>query len=500
MTLRLAPLATLLALLTAPAVAAAEAPDPSFVHAHRGAHTIAGEFRFGEETLSAFRQAHEGLGSVLELDAKLTRDKVPVVFHDDTLDRTTPCVGDLRTRRLAQLDNCPVDVLGSPGGSLGGVPTTATEPIPTLEQALEYARDAGATVNLEIKNVPTDSDFDDTDAYANAVMDVVVESGFPADRLIVQSYWPPNLDVAKERLPGVQTAFLTLTSLNHAGPGAAASNGYDWVSPEWPVDADYVEQAHSAGRKVVPYTLNTPADVLAAYQAGVDAVITDDPLMARRALGIPDPGTGDTTGPVVTLRTREATWRKNRSRVIDLRWTGTDPDGLAGYEAQIRRLGATRWRMVSRGGRPAIDFKAKAGRVYELRVRAQDDRGNLGEYTVGRLTVPIDERHRVIRLDRDARRVKRRSAWNGRLAIARRRGAIARTRLTCARVRVIGPLLRRGGRLAVTIDGERETVSVRGRGVRRTLFDSGTLDVGRHRISVRSLGGGPVALDALACS
>ena len=43
------------------------------------------------------------------------------------------------------------------------------------------------------------------------------------------------------------------------------------------------------GLKVVPYTLNDAAQVKAAAAAGVDALITDDPIMARRALGLPEP-------------------------------------------------------------------------------------------------------------------------------------------------------------------------------------------------------------------
>jgi len=493
-------LTAVLALLAAPAAAPAQTPQPSFVHAHRGAHTLAGEPTFGEETLSAFRQAHLALGSVIELDAKLTRDRVPVAFHDATLERTTPCTGEISARRLNQLDNCPVDVLGAPGGSLGGVQTDDTEPIPTLAQALEFAREAGATVNLEIKNMPTEPDFDDSDAYANAVMDVVLASGIAPERVILQSFWPPNLEVAQARMPSAQTALLTLASVNAAGPGTAATNGYDWVSPQWPVDADYVDEAHALGRKVVPYTLNTPEDVVAAWRIGVDAVITDDALMARRALGIPDPGAGDSTGPVVRLKVREDTWRRNRSRVIELRWKGSDPDGLAGYEAQVRRVGARRWRTVSLGSRPTVDFEAVGGRVYELRVRAQDDRGNLGEYATGLFTVPLDERADAIRLDRRWTRVKRRSAWGGRVAMGRR-GATAAARLTGTRVRVIGPRLRRGGRLAVTIDGERRVVSVRGDGgVRRTLFDSGPLPAGEHRVTVRQVSRRPVALDAIAVS
>jgi glycerophosphoryl diester phosphodiesterase len=500
MTSRL-PAALLLALLlAAPAAAAQEPPAPSFIHAHRGAHTLAGSFEFGEETLSSFRHAQIVLGSVIELDAKLTADGVPVVIHDATLDRTTPCTGEVRSRTLAQLAECPVDVLGSPGGSLGGIPTERSEPIPTLAEALSFVRESGATANLEIKNVPTEADFDEGDDFAHAVMDVVIESGVPVDRIILQSFWPQNLDVAEERLPGAQTALLTQGQLNPGGSAFAAANGYEWVSPAWPVDAAYVTRAHAAGRRVVPYTLNTPADVEQARAIGVDAVITDDPLMARRALGIPDPVSGDITGPTVTIRTPELVSKEFRTRTLRLKWRGEDPAGLAGFEAQLRRAGARRWRTISLGGRPAARFVAKPGASYDLRVRAQDNFGNLGEYDTLTFTVPVDERARSVRLSSAWRRVKRANAWHYAVARASRRGATASLSFTGTRLRVIGPRLARGGRFEVAVDGVRRTISTRGRGERRVLFDSGPLTAGRHRMTLRTLGGGSVMLDAFATS
>jgi glycerophosphoryl diester phosphodiesterase len=52
---------------------------------------------------------------MLEADAKLTEDGVPVAIHDATLDRTTNCTGEVRTFTLAELAGCKTDVLGSPG-------------------------------------------------------------------------------------------------------------------------------------------------------------------------------------------------------------------------------------------------------------------------------------------------------------------------------------------------------------------------------------------------
>ena len=119
-------------------------------------------------------------GFVLEVDAKLTEDGVPVAIHDATLDRTTNCSGEVRTFTLAELGACRIDVLGSPGSPLRTRVAARPVALATIAEVLKFARRTGAKVNLEIKNVPSDPDFDSTPAYANRVMDVVLAQPHPA--------------------------------------------------------------------------------------------------------------------------------------------------------------------------------------------------------------------------------------------------------------------------------------------------------------------------------
>jgi glycerophosphoryl diester phosphodiesterase len=280
-------LATLTAAVAvvAPAASHAAAPD---IHAHRGGTVVNGTPRHAEESRAAYRNAARH-GFVLEIDAKLTEDGVPVAIHDATLDRTTNCSGEVRTFTLAELASCRTDVLGSPGSPLPTRPAPRPAAIATVQSLLVLARRAGAEVNLEIKNVPTDPDYDSTPAFANRVMDAVIASGIPRRQLIVQSFIPANLDVARQRLPGVDTSLLSIQSINEFFLEVAADRDYDVISPEWPVTADYVRRAHGMGLDVAPFTLDSRADIRAGRTAGVDAVITDDPLMAGRALGMRPP-------------------------------------------------------------------------------------------------------------------------------------------------------------------------------------------------------------------
>jgi glycerophosphoryl diester phosphodiesterase len=282
------------------AVPCGAAANP-YVHAHRGGslHTVKGEQqpRHPENTLPAFKAAARA-GYVLELDVKLTSDGVPVVIHDAALDRTTNCAGAVADITAGDLrSRCRVDVLGTAGTTRELRPRDPRRvPVPTLAQALSLARRHAASVNVEVKNIPTEPDFDVSSGFAEAVAGVVRASGFPPSRLIVQSFWPLNLDVFEEDsyFAAAETSLLTLRDpplpLNHLGPAFARARGYEWVSPQWPIDATgvtnaaYVAEAHALGLRVVPFTLDTPADVSAAAGAGVDAVITNDPRMARATI------------------------------------------------------------------------------------------------------------------------------------------------------------------------------------------------------------------------
>jgi glycerophosphoryl diester phosphodiesterase len=273
--------AVLAAGATAAVAQAAAAPQ---IHAHRGGTVVGGKPTYAEETLDAYRSAARD-GFVFEVDAKLTKDGIPVAIHDATVDRTTGCTGEVRSLRLRDLLRCRPDVLGSPGGGLRTRTVKPRGSIPTIAQVLELARLTGSKVNLEIKNLPTDPDWDATPAYANRVMDVVVASGLPRSQLLIQSFIPANLDVAKRRMARVPTSLLTIPA-GESEIAVARTNGYTWLSPQWPFTAAFVGDAHRAHKLVAPYTINERADARAAARANVDALITDDPVMVAGALGL----------------------------------------------------------------------------------------------------------------------------------------------------------------------------------------------------------------------
>lgn len=256
------------------------------IHAHRGGTLENGMAVTPENSMTAFQHAAADLhADVIELDAKVTSDGVPVVMHDATLDRTTDCSGQVRAHSAEQVLACRIDTLGT-ADRLVPFPSS-TEHVPSLAAVLTWAGGAGVRLNLEIKNPPIDPDFDPTPAFATAVLDAVDASGINTADVLIQSFWP--VDLRHAELRGYETSLLTLSPLNEPGTAFATAAGHEWVSPQWPplTGTQYVELAHLLGRKVVPFTLDQAGPIGDAADAGVDAIITNDVVLAQQVLGGP---------------------------------------------------------------------------------------------------------------------------------------------------------------------------------------------------------------------
>lgn len=246
----------------------------SVVYAHRGGAALA-----PENTLGAFRSAHDRFGTPIELDVRLTRDGVPVVLHDSTLDRTTD-----RPGAVAELDAADVTAADAAHTWDGWGP----EPVPTLADALREGSGSGWRLMIELK---AESDAS-ARATAAAVVDVIAETGFPVDELFCACFRPAALEEVKARSPDIRTAVLTASLAprpRHAADAIrrATEDGHDLVGPDlWApdLDAGTVARARDAGLEVIVWTVNDPDDVrrLAAY--GVDGIISDRPDAALAAL------------------------------------------------------------------------------------------------------------------------------------------------------------------------------------------------------------------------
>ena len=272
--------------------AAASAPASPYVHAHRGGSlaTVGGEQRpvYPESSLSAYRESAQR-GFVLELDVKLTADRVPVVIHDATLERTTDCEGRVDSLTFAQLrSRCELDTLGTEGAERPLDPGDERRAaVPSLRAGAEAGArarigdqpgDQEPPVRSRLRPDPRlrdDGRGGDQDQRLPAR---------PADRAELPAAEPrgdrgrPLLRARRDVLPDPEEprgrrARDRRRLRVRVGLPAVAGRRRATSS-----------EAHALGLRVVPFTIDDATELRAATRAGVDAVITNDPRLARRSI------------------------------------------------------------------------------------------------------------------------------------------------------------------------------------------------------------------------
>ena len=104
---------------------------------HRGASGHA-----PENTLPAFQLAADMGADGVELDVQLTRDGIPVICHDETVDRTSNGAGWLKDFTYSEIRKLDF--------SCGNAAYEGVR-IPALEEVLDLLAPTGLTINIEIK-------------------------------------------------------------------------------------------------------------------------------------------------------------------------------------------------------------------------------------------------------------------------------------------------------------------------------------------------------------
>lgn len=235
---------------------------------HRGASADA-----PENTLAAFRLAAEQGAGAIELDAKLSADGVPVVIHDDTLDRTTDRRGDVRAHTLAALDRLDAGFWFDR--------RFAGEKLPTLEATLKLCLALGLELNIEIKPCPSRA----VETAEKVVADV--RRFWPADHPapLLSCFDPDGLAAARAADATLPRGFLVDT-LDAAA--IATARRLDCVAlhvRHAALDRAGVAVIKDASLVPVAWTVNQPVRAVELVAWGVASIITDQPAAIRKALG-----------------------------------------------------------------------------------------------------------------------------------------------------------------------------------------------------------------------
>ena len=284
--LRGALLPILVLLMTATAAA-----QPLDIQGHRGARGHA-----PENTLAGFARALELGASTLELDVGVTRDGIVVIHHDRRLNpdlargpdgrwvsAPAPLIADLGFAELSRYDVGRI----RPGSEYARrfphqKPIDGTR-IPRLSDLFEAMK-----TNKSVRfNIETKLSFDAPDEtlapepFARALIAEIRKAGLES-RASVQSFDWRTLKVVEREAAGIATVYLT-GSRNSDPEAVHAAGGRIWSPDFGELDAARAATAQRLGLRIIPWTVNEPADIRRMLALGVDGIISDYPDRVARA-------------------------------------------------------------------------------------------------------------------------------------------------------------------------------------------------------------------------
>ena len=239
--------------------------ERTLVIAHRGASAYA-----PENTMEAFRLAHEMKADGIEIDVHFSKDGHIMILHDEKIDRTSNGQGKVTDYTLDELKFFDF-------GCKFKNEYTGTK-IPTLDELYEFMAPTDMVLNIEIKtNDPL---------MPRALYELAKKYGMDG-RVIYSSFdhmqLQRMLDIDASAFVAPLYGFNMIKAWDYAeNMGALASHPKHTQLTLFP---EYVEKCHEKGIRVHPWTCDKPELIKSLADAGCDAIITNVPDTAREVLG-----------------------------------------------------------------------------------------------------------------------------------------------------------------------------------------------------------------------
>lgn len=226
------------------------------VLAHRGASRAE-----RENTLAAFRRAGEMGAQAVELDVRRTSDGVLIVHHN-------PHLADARL--IAEVTHADLP-----------------EHVPTLSDALDAC--AGMWVNVEIKNDPSEPDFDSTESIADETIAHLLARDDDA-RWLISCFRMETIDRCRALAPHIATAFLCVEAPEGIADTLVTKGHlalHPWVNA---LTRHTLDTCHAAGVQVNTWTCDDPARMAELVEWGIDGICTNVPDVALTVIAERAPG------------------------------------------------------------------------------------------------------------------------------------------------------------------------------------------------------------------
>jgi len=220
-------------------------------------------------TLAGGRACLDAGCEAMEIDVRLSADGVPILMHDETVDRTTNRSGPVRALTFAELQRAEA------GGG---------EPVPSLAQVLQLVR-GRLVVWCELK--ATEGLPEEDDRLVDAVLSVVGQNGADA-WVAIHSFADRIVERARRSAPHVPAALIsppvTLATASELLRRAVSAGAQAVSLHHASLSPELVAWFRARQLAVFTWTLDHEDEWQRALRAGVDGIITNYPHALRAHL------------------------------------------------------------------------------------------------------------------------------------------------------------------------------------------------------------------------
>ena len=220
-------------------------------------------------TLAGVRSCLDAGAEAMEIDVQLSSDGVPVLMHDETVDRTTNLSGPLRSFTFAQLQ------AANAGDG---------EPVPSLDQLMTLVG-GRLTVMCELKQTPGDPEYDQK--LVDAVITVVKKHDANTWSAI-HSFQPAMVERARNSEPRISATIISPPvrgdEIDRLLGALLKRNGQALSIEHHCIDRALMIKAKRRQVTVWAWTADTESDWARLIEAGIDGIITNAPHKLRAYL------------------------------------------------------------------------------------------------------------------------------------------------------------------------------------------------------------------------
>ena len=228
--------------------------NKTLILAHRGFSKKA-----PENTKASFRKAVEAGADGVEFDVQLSSDGIPVVIHDETLERTTTGKGwvkDKSSKKLSKLD-----------AGTHFDPCYSEEGVPTLREVLEIVKNM-RVINIEFKNSKVRYEGLEKRALA------LVKKFNLLDQVIFSSFNHYSIKNIKKLEPNARTGILYYAKLYQPWEYAAHLGIKNLHAHYFSIDRQMVEKCQENGININVYGANKNHEIDEMIKMGINIIIT----------------------------------------------------------------------------------------------------------------------------------------------------------------------------------------------------------------------------------